>query len=139
MWYSFWKWIPSIKDFVNPVVVEASFLLAWLSLSIGAETWMPTVTIFDCGVYLYHSWHKLCFYKKKNETLLIFFWYLELWDSTVEVGKKCILQIIWSNILQWKKNRKIQTFVDIENWLWMSKFHDFYLSLCHLSVTDIKK
>ena len=32
--------------------------------------------------------------------------------------------------------RKIWTFFDVENWLWMSRFHDFR---CNCAISDIKK
>ena len=44
-------------------------------------------------------------------------------------NKKCAPKLIFFNEIFF---RKIWTFFDIENWLWMSK-------LCHLSIIDIKK
>ena len=85
----------------------------------------------------------------------MFFWYFCSWDSTVwpkirrhfrnksrSILKLSKMYFTKNVVLHWYSSmkffRKIRTFFDIENWLWMSRFHDFQRR-CAISALQISK
>ena len=92
------------------------------------------------------------FYKKIKCCKMVF-WYFQCWDSTVLPKIRRHFRNKSHSILKLPKNvfykkcgpklkffnelffRKIRTFFDIENWLWMSRFHDFW---CHCAISALQ-